>query len=170
MLTDLAFFQFSHSSPEDVRYAYYPNPYVTDRSAKDPALIDDLRFALEAEELNSEEYLSVLSEVETDVRAPLIRYENAPKAYSELRHPCSHFHIGHNVDNRWAVNRVLSPLAFTMLVLKHYYAPSWDARWTELEGKLQNTLEQRLISEKTGCHPVAPEMFSELEKRSFFFS
>ena len=121
VLSDFSFFKYSWLPDESVRYAYYPNPFYNGK-------VEDLkrrRELVEAGMITEEENLVILRDEGIDPRAPLMRYEYAPKQYKELFHPCSHFHIGHHDDNRWATNRILSLLAFTLLILKHYYGPVW---------------------------------------------
>lgn len=170
LLNDLSYFQFSWSKPDELRYAYYPNPFSVGGGGSNIETFEKLRSALVFEQTNSEDYLTELSEAKPEIRAPLIRYENAPLAYKELSHPCSHFHIGYHAENRWAINRVLSPLVFTLLILKHYYRANWDKHWKLEKDTMKNELELKLIEEKTKCKPVRAEEFSNLETRSFHFA
>ena len=123
LLSDYSYFQFSWSLKDCVRYAYYPNPFATGKT--NIANFRQLRERVESGEIPFEEYLETLKGNQPEAWIPLIRYENAPSQHKELQHPCSHFHIGHHSDNRWAVNRLLTPLAFTLLILKHYYSSAW---------------------------------------------
>jgi hypothetical protein len=169
LLSDLSFFQFSHAGDDELRFAYYPNPFISSANVARVGLLKDLRFALQAEEIDSEEYLQILSELRPEIRAPSIRYEFAPKAYREFSHPCSHLHIGHHADNRWALNRMLGPLAFTLLILKHYYRVEWDSHWKVVGDKRENDLEIRLIAERANCPQIDLAYFSPSEARSFAF-
>jgi hypothetical protein len=117
----------------------------------------------------SPEYLSMLRDARLDPRVPLLRYEHAPDQYKGLHHPCSHFHIGHHADNRWALNRLLTPLAFTLLILKLYYGSVWRDLGLDEADKCGNSFETALIEEKTNCRPIRDALFSALEARSFFF-
>jgi hypothetical protein len=165
VLFDFSFFQFSWSSDQSVRYAYYPNPF----SSK----VEDLKRRkelVEAGMITEEENLVILREEGIDPRTPLIRYEYAPEQYKELLHPCSHFHIGHHDDNRWALNRILSPLAFTLLILKHYYGPTWKESGTDESDPNGNKYETGLIEAKVECRLIGDDRFSAIEARSFFFS
>jgi hypothetical protein len=117
-----------------------------------------------------EDYLSLLRDADAELRVPLIRYENAPSQYKGLKHPCSHLHIGHHGDNRWPVNRVLTPLAFTLWILKQYYGSEWQTFGDNEQDEFGNIFESRLITEKMECRPVMPPHFSEAEGRSFFIA
>jgi hypothetical protein len=168
-MSDYSFFQFSWSGTDRVRYAYYPNPFIAGRKDE----LDNFRRRrelVEAGMITHEEYLSLLRDAPVESRVPVIRYENAPDQHNGLRHPCSHFHIGHHSDNRWALNRILTPLAFTLLVLKHYYGAEWSRRGSDERDSHGNVFESRLIEEKKNCRPILGSFFSEAEAKSFFFS
>ncbi len=168
MLNDYSYFQFSWDREAHVRYAYYPNPYAGGAGGLET--FRRRRELLDAGMINLEEYLALFWDDPPEARAPLIRYENAPDQYKALKHPCSHFHIGNHGDDRWALNRILTPRAFTLLVLKLYYGPIWRERGQDETNEFGNTLEGALIAEKTDCRPVADTMFTNIERRSFFFS
>ena len=114
--------------------------------------------------------MSILRDARLNPQAPLLRYEHAPDQYQELHHPCSHFHIGHHADNRWALNRVVTPRAFTLLILKHYYGSVWRDLGHDEADECGNGFETKLIEEKTRCRSIGDSLFSALEARSFFFA
>lgn len=167
LLTDYAYFQFSWAPNDNVRYAYYPNPYATGRSA---GAFDfrRRRTLVEQGAITQEDYLAMLRDADAELRVPLIRYENAPSQYKGLKHPCSHLHIGHHGDNRWPLNRVLTPLAFTLWILKQYYGSEWAEFGDDDTDSFGNTFESKLVTEKMECRLVGPEYFTEVEARSFF--
>ncbi len=111
LLVDYSFFQFSWSSPNHVRYAYYPNPFASSDVDNGAAQIKRWQELVSAGLITHEEYLSILRDAKADFRIPLFRYENAPDQHRGLMHPCSHFHIGLHSENRWPLNRVLTPPA-----------------------------------------------------------
>jgi hypothetical protein len=167
LLTDFSFFQYSFNGDDHVRYAYYPNPFIEPADLSEN--IHRLRDLVEAELITNEEFLTLVNEQRSDNRAAPIRYENAPRGRKEFSHPCSHFHIGHGVGGRWALSRRLTPLAFTLLVLKHYYVAQWlDGANSEEESG--NMFEARLIRARGACEEVDEILFSALEKRCFHFS
>lgn len=170
LLTDYSYFQFSWSAKDNVRYAYYPNPFLTGRESLSAALLKELNQELADEIITLDEYQNALAEEKPEVRVPLIRYENAPDQYVSFQHPCSHFHIGHHAENRWPVNRLLTPQAFTLLILKLYYADAWRRFWKEVEGGQENALEARLIAARRESHLIDDALFSKIEADSFHFS
>lgn len=111
LLTDYSYFQFSWDRENYVRYAYYPNPFI---SGKDNELesFRRLQELVESGLLQHEEYLTILSERSAMSGIPMLRYENAPDQRKKFAHPCSHFHIGFHSENRWPVRRILTPYAF----------------------------------------------------------
>jgi hypothetical protein len=149
-----------------VRYAYFPNPFQP-RGAN-WGLSEAARAAEEG--MTHDEYLELLQGFSPEVRIPLIRYENAPDQYRSLAHPTSHLHIGHHDDNRWPLNRVLTPLAFTLLMVKHYYGDVWRLRGLDEGDPCGNRLETALINEKMNCRIVENALFSNNESRSFFLA
>lgn len=113
LLTDYSYFQFSWDRENYVRYAYYPNPFI---SGKDNELesFRRLQELVESGLLQHEEYLTILSERSAMSGIPMLRYENAPDQRKKFAHPCSHFHIGFHSENRWPVRRILTPYAFSL--------------------------------------------------------
>lgn len=168
LLTDYSYFQFSWSAENCVRYAYYPNPYITGRDElAGISTIKRWHELLEAELISFEEYLALLKDSKPEVRIPLIRYENAPSEYVALEHPCSHFHIGHHGENRWALSRALTPNAFTLLLCKLYYSRAWNDRWEDRDGRRFNRFEEELSAEKQKSARLAEAQFTESELKSF---
>ena len=167
LLTDFSFFQYGFNRDDHVRYAYYPNPFIEPADASEH--IPRLRELVEAELITNEEFLAIVNDQRSDNRVAPIRYENAPRDRKPFSHPCSHFHIGHGEGGRWALSRHLTPLAFTLLVLKHYYVAQWlDGE--SLEEESGNVFESRLIRARADCEEVDEGLFSDLEKKCFHFS
>ena len=169
LLSDYSFFQFSWSVVDNVRYAYYPNPFIPYGEQDGISRLKRLRELLQAEMITYEEYLSILRDAKADPRAPLFRYENAPDQHKGLTHPCSHFHIGNSPEGRWAINRVLTPLAFTLLIFKYFYTGAWSEIGADEAAEYGNALEAQLISEKANCRIIGDALFLPEEGRSFFF-
>lgn len=164
-LSDHSFFQFSWFADDDVRYAYYPNPYLGSNASQLIRYKKNLEL-FQNEFISYEEFLQLLGDAIGRGRIPVIRYENSPGQYKEIRHPCSHLHIGLHGDDRWAVRRLLTPHAFGLIILKNYFGGLWrdselddQGRFTKLDGELSRARNQsRLIS---------PEFFSVTEEQTF---
>lgn len=166
MLTDYSYFQFSWFGKENVRYAFYPNPFA--KSTSTPANLDRLRELEEAGWLTHEEYLAVLSDHHVANRYPMIRYEHTENEYRAFHHPCAHLHIGHPPRGRWCVARALTPFAFTMLVLKHQYPSEWQSCGDDATDiTTGNTFETNLLNERRSLHEIDLAFLSLAERRSF---
>ena len=164
MLKDLAFFQFSYSEDDHVRYAFYPNPFISG-NAQAQTKLRGWRELEDAGMLDSEEVAALISNLTTSATIPLIRYENAPSQYKPFIHPCSHFHIGLHSENRWPSSRVLTPLAFTLWIVKQYYGSFWGLGSDALH-ELGNPFEEKLINEKAICRILGADFFNAKEGRS----
>ncbi|MCD5975966.1 DUF2290 domain-containing protein [Pseudomonas quasicaspiana] len=168
LLSDYSFFQFGIEGEDNVRYAFYPNPY----SSSENEYVEWFRSRQEMVQagfLTHEEFLSLLSDKVGIGAVPLLRYENAPAQRTKFHHPCSHFHIGFHSENRWPVRRVLTPEAFALLVFKFYYGAQWRAIGDDEDLDVQNSFDRVLISEKARCYMVSDMLFEAEEERAFFF-
>jgi hypothetical protein len=117
-----------------------------------------------------EEFLHRVAELRRSQHPPLTRYENAPDEYVELRHPCSHFHFGHHDDNRWSLQRALSPFAFSLLIFKHYYSSAWHAASPLRVFGRDDLPDGFLAAEKLSCRILPQDLFSAAEQALFAFS
>lgn len=55
-----------------------------------------------------------------------LRYDYAPGAYQAGLHPLGHIHIGISNPIRVAVRRTLTPLAFSLFVMRQMYPACWE--------------------------------------------
>jgi len=163
-LTDFALFQYSWTSARSWRLAFFPNPWITGV----PDAIDkltELREFLEAGVITTEEFLDHIADgFDYHHSVPMFRFEYSESQYREVVHPASHFHIGTLGNDRWAWRRKLSPLSFSMMMVRMYYPHIWlprssfqtegvDDCW---EGRLNNVL----------AHDGVSLEFTEYEARS----
>lgn len=167
LLIDHSYLQFGWTSDDDIRFAFYANPFVLNGKGLDN--FKKIKDLFEADMLDFEQYSTLLNDAKPESRIPLIRYENSPAQHRGLQHPCSHFHIGHHSENRWAVKRILTPCAFSMLIAKQYYSEFWDTCNTEQTGKSLKVLDEHFINERLACREVDADYFDEHEERSFHF-
>ncbi|ENU90994.1 hypothetical protein F971_03462 [Acinetobacter vivianii] len=130
MLTDRSCFQFfekrNNEGEQEVRYAYYPNPYKFAEFQKE---LRDCNELLEANIITQEEYNQFICEATFTHDIPSIRYDYSPSQYDEYFHPASHFHIGFHGENRWPVSRVLTPYTFFFKILAMYYLDIWKDKF-----------------------------------------
>jgi hypothetical protein len=168
ILSDYSYFQFSLDRDSYVRYAYYPNPFISGQ--EDIDAFKRYQELVESDMISHEDYLSLLSDKKAVGGIPMLRYENAPDQRKKFHHPCSHFHIGFHSDNRWPLKRILTPHAFSLLVFKNYYGNSWKGAGDDEEEDVSNLFERQLIVEKSNCRLVPEEFFEKVEERSFYFT
>lgn len=168
MLFDHSLFQFSWYGPNQVRYAYYPNPHVS--SDQDLHKFRKYRELVESDQLSEDDFFQFFHRVGMGARVPIFRYESAPSQYNSLSHPCSHFHIGLHGENRWAIRRILTPVAFAMLIVKHYFAAEWSMGVPEGSLTGANDFEVELSQERANCQLLEDQWFSEEERNTFHFA
>jgi len=165
LLNDFSYFQFQRRSvpaPFDLRYGFYPNPFAVvtfeqfcDENECDPLVGDSYEL-----------YLQFLDELDERNWVPPFRYEVSFNQYAELSHPTAHLHIGRHDSNRWPVERILTPLAFTLLVTKHYYGDAWQlGADVDDKGEPTNKFDEQFISVKEVCTVIEPAYFSVRERR-----
>jgi hypothetical protein len=92
------------------------------------------------------------------------------ECYVVLEHPTSHFHIGHHSENRWPVERKVSPEAFGLMVLKLYYSGAWASADEQVYGDVTASMDKILIAAKQNCGLAPGNHFSALEKQQFYFA
>ena len=165
ILNDFSYFQFSLVE-ESVRYAVFPNPFDYQSGG---ASSDELDILVEEGLLTFEEYADLVSDSPVKVGVPPFRYEFAPDQYREILHPCSHFHIGHHSEDRWPIERKLTPLAFTMLIMRNYHPLEW-AKFEDAEHDFVNPLNGEIRNEKRKCSRLTGDLFTEKEKLLFYFT
>lgn len=168
LLKDYSFFQFSFESIDNVRYAFYPNPFIKG-SSDELENFKRRRELVTAEMITHEEYLSMIDGDTKSSGVPMFRYENAPGQRKKFAHPCSHFHIGFHSENRWPISRLLTPYAFSMLVFKAFYGDQWKMFGLREHPDIDNKFDEDLINEKTNCRLIENDLFEDVEQRSFFF-
>lgn len=164
MLKDKSYFQFSINSSNDIRLAFYPNPYI---SLEYQELNLEYKKLLEEGQLSNEDYEQFLSEEKFTNDIPLIRFDFSEKQYCEKYHPTAHFHIGFDRENRWPVRRILSPYAFFLKILMIYYINLWK-EWGEKSSEL-NILDEKYRKELSNCELIKNEYFSKLEEGRLHF-
>ena len=170
LLADYSFLQFarnvsSSTVPYGLRYAFYPNPFdapsyedycgENDWDMSDPASADL--------------FYQLLDESSWDISVPVVRYEVSFSQYRPLVHPAAHFHIGMHSENRWPTDKILTPLAFSLLVGKLFYPEEWRQENVFSTGDV-GLLDRRMLTEKAACEAVPDSHFDENERKLFFFT
>ena len=128
ILKDYSYFQYSLEDRTNWRLAYYPSPYF---SGCIPHLqeLGDLRDQLSNDEITLGEFEEFIADgFEAVNRVPMLRFEYAERQHKLVSHPAAHLHIGVDGEDRLASKVKLSPLSFTLLVMRSYYSTSWWPR------------------------------------------
>lgn len=165
LLFDHSFFQYGWMKADHVRFAYYPNPHVSDLNALNN--FRRYREMLADGIITDDDFGQLVRGMKFRGSVPIFRYENAPSQYVALSHPCSHLHIGLHGDNRWALRRQLTPLAFTMLIVKHYFSDEWSLGVEPGSTDGMNKFDTVLGEERSRCRVLSE--FSSAEERTFHF-
>ena len=162
ILHDDALFQFSWISKSNWRLAFLPNPWLTGFE-QGLTTKRDAQALLTTGELTQEEFDELLASLDVSNAVPPIRYEYALDHRKEVLHPASHLHIGRHTENRWGVNRKLSPKAFTMMIATQYYSESWKPLSKYSDSGLASCIDADFMATLAACN-VVPDIPSS-EKR-----
>jgi hypothetical protein len=165
LLLDFGYYQFDWRGTRDsceVRYAYYPNPFEVmsfeDYCAQEPST--------ESTSGTLEDYMQALGDAETNQQHPLIRYEVDESRYVELRHPAAHMHFSVCGEDRWPVERVLTPHSFVLLISKMFYFERWKAA----QSSQKEDYDMIYCREKGRCPKVGADRFTATERTQLFFT
>lgn len=165
-LKDFSIFQFSKVGDE-VRLCFYPAPFGPQEFFTMQKVTD----SLDAGAIDFETYCFFLEGVKFNSRRPLIRYEYSTKQYERGVHPASHFHLGTYGEDRWVCERILSPMAFALLIGRLYFLPDWEAVTQQIaEDQRSNEFDDRYFKEKIECAVSDVQHFSEFERGQFHFA
>lgn len=165
---DHSFFHFGWSSPDSIRFAFYPNPYVSEEGKI--STFRKYREMVSSGNISEDEFSRLAEGLASQSGVPVFRYEYAPDQRVSLAHPTSHMHIGYHSSNRWCVGRVLTPAAFAMLIAKHYFSPEWSLSVEEVAAGEINPNEQALIAERSRCRIMPEELLDSHETSSFMLT
>jgi hypothetical protein len=115
-----------------LKYSYYEAP-VSVISYRDFVLFEAGAGEDIAEETLNEwgdelrpEYESYVSSTQLKNAVTPVRYDCQSSDYRTSVHPASHFHFGVGNDIRVGTRRVLTPVAFTLFVLRQRYPAAWE--------------------------------------------
>lgn len=137
LLTDQSLLLYNVDTSTKTSYCYYQAP-LSVQSYEDFAFEkygDDWKHV----PANArDEYELAMESITIQVPATPMRYDYDPKSRSPGRHPAAHLHIGIDSHIRLAVKYVLTPYAFTLLVLRQCYPDHWAALLNlEKDGELR---------------------------------
>ncbi|WP_016955505.1 DUF2290 domain-containing protein [Catenovulum agarivorans] len=172
MLNDRSIFQFSQKTQlQNCRLVFYPNPYQFAEYKSYHSEVISLYN--EQSGFTQDEVEQLLAECDFTSEIPIIRYDLSMQQHCEMYHPAAHFHIGLHSENRWPVNRALTPFAFFLKILMHYYPDIWK-KSADATNPTKNELDIHYRKElKENCPKISiysPKHFSNLELERLHFS
>jgi hypothetical protein len=164
-LIDYSFVQFSRLGPTDFRYAFYPSPFEDELET-----IQDLEERLQIGLISFEEFSLEMESMRFESRRPMIRFEHSEGQYRQFTHPASHLHLGLHSENRLAVERLLTPHAFSLLIAKLFFADTWIRQGDDSlpDGTAIGGFDKLLMREKNQSSVLPVHLFSIHERNLIF--
>lgn len=166
ILKDYSFLQFGSGNADEVRYAFYPNPFIGASQAAITELAEMQEYVEEGI-IGVDDFLHKASELRFPQHPPLIRYEYSVEQYAELRHPCSHLHLGFHSENRLPLKRYMSAWAFSLLIFKLFYLENWVNSKNFKTDDKDLTLDDVYANARQECRILSDAEFSKNEERHF---
>lgn len=167
MMSDMSFFQFYEKKEGcEVRLAYYPNPYQFLKYKENKVAALQL---LDDGDITHDEYEQLLSESDFTCDIPVIRYDLSIGQYCEVFHPAAHLHVGFHAENRWPSRRQLSPYAFMLMILMHYYTQLWS-RSGERDEHIHAKLDAEYRRAMSSCNLLNAHQFKKHEFERLYLS
>lgn len=174
LLFENSFFQFGYELTPgqelpSIRYAFYQNPqlYCTYDEYLDSLRIMNLITDESNEDIGfhfHEEYQQYLIEQAINESSTTIRYDVDHLEYRPLIHSTSHIHIGHSNNIRIPCNKVISPMKFSLFVIKHIFYEQWK----DFIEKRNDTLIPILATEKAKCVKLTEDFWNHNEEQELF--
>ena len=151
-------FRIDSFQPLVASYIFYECPYqivpfdeFLTRIIFDPSDLEDLGVLYEMYE---EEYLSTISRDLKKIVCP-IRYDYNESFYTPGVHPVSHMHIGINNDIRISLRRVMTPITFTLFIIRQCFPDKWKLihNSQQIEGWCRHVRENLEAVNEDYWHP-----------------
>ncbi len=171
---DQSYLQFSfevnlNKKLPKLRYAFYQNPqefktyfdYL--EYLKTEQIIDNNDTYNNIGDIFQEEYEQFLTESQLNTSSIPIRYDLDIDNYKELLHSASHLHIGYANDIRIPVNKIVTPVQFTLFVIKHLYYHKWK---TLLEN--EEFVKKNILFFKKNNNILENEYWKDIEKNELY--
>jgi hypothetical protein len=174
LLLDDSIFQYTYKDIPgklpSLRFAYFQNPqeyksyeefldYLRDKNIIEEETNEEIGNDFE------EDYQQFLTEQNVNTSSISIRYDLDAGNYKPLIHSTSHIHIGHQNNIRIPCNKILTPLKFTVFVLKHVYYYQWKELVEDENSHLIRSLDAKLA-----CVSLTSESWTDIENKELFLS
>lgn len=121
LLDDGSFFFFRYKPQNEtlLSYGYFEAPYVG---------VSHSQFTSEFGDRSGgwQDYEEYCAQRPLRPHVLPLRYDWSPALYREGAHPASHLHMGYRSDLRLAVDALLTPIHFILLVIRHFYVSAWE--------------------------------------------
>jgi hypothetical protein len=175
LLSDDSLFQFSYKflpgQLPQIRYAFFQNPQEFKSYEQYLELLRSKNIIEEEtnEEIGNafeEEYQQFLTEQNLNTSSISIRYDFDNDNYKPLIHSVSHLHIGHQNNIRIPCDKILTPLKFSVFILKHVYY----YKWKDLVESGNAYLSHCLDNSKHTCLPLLTTHWQAIETKELFLS
>lgn len=168
LLKDESFFQFHFEKMENskckLRYIFFQFPYEF------PTYEQFLKEVYNAEFSDAgyschEFYSQAASEADLKNHIAFLRYDYSEEDYKEGIHSASHIHLGFSKTMRLGIDKILSPEAFTLFILKQIYIPEWSSMVCNPK------LRSNLRSFKRNCPSLMDSsLFNDLDRCELYFT
>lgn len=163
LLKDDSMFQMSFGNGE-IRLLFIQNPmqYISFES-----FIENLGWDYNGQNIDElhgvfdDDYSQALEEMDLNKGATYLRYDvdSRGRTDNENIHAYTHLHVGLNNNIRIPVGRYMSPLAFTMFVVRHVYYDVWVDAVRNLK---------IIFNHKKQCVDLPAELWTVAEKQDFY--
>ena len=143
-----------------IRFAYFPNPRSY-QTYHEFLVENEFSYDEVGDEL-AEVYEQYISEAKLKNFVTPIRYDYDYRSYDMINHSISHLHIGREENVRIPLSKMLSPQAFTVLIIKYLYLEHWKKAISK--DSFKNVFEKS----KQKCDALDNGLFSEFEKLQLY--
>lgn len=157
-------FQFNNEDTLKLKYCYIQSPYDFPGYKEYIIKEYDCEFKDVGYEYRSD-YEQALTEAPLKKQIMLLRYDYSEQGYKEGIHSVSHLHIGYSNSMRMTFDKILTPEAFTIFLLKQIYYDYWTEYFNDDRFKITYT------NFKNRCNIVnKSNFFNELDNCDFYIT
>lgn len=168
LLKDESFFSFQYDKDKSsickLKYIFFQFPYefptyeqFLDKEFN--AKLSDVGYSCR------EIYSQAASEASIKNHIAILRYDYSEEAYREGIHSASHIHLGFSNSIRLSIDKMLSPEAFTLFIIKQIYISEWSKMI------LSSKLKPELRSIKSFCPTLTDyNLFNDLDRCELYLT
>jgi len=164
MLSDESFLKFECIKDEKgsliLRYYYFGFPY--NLPTYNEYLIDKGKNFNVVGYSDKDEYEQLIVESKEKDPITLIRYDYSEKNYLPGIHSASHFHIGYGNSMRISCSKMITPLLFTLFILKQVYYDEWKILISN------EKIIKSYKSLKSKCKEIDKKIFQDIDRKELF--